>query len=152
MKIVYLNGPYRRGSYSRSSRSPAVTKSGTIYYPVWLAYAAGLAREEGGFEVELIDAVARKYGLVKLLEHLKASSPDVVICDSSTPSIYEDAATAGAIRQASPSCRVVMVGTHATARPQEVLRLEEGIDAVALGEYEITAVELARALQEGKSW
>ncbi|KPK75585.1 MAG: hypothetical protein AMJ79_10830 [Phycisphaerae bacterium SM23_30] len=152
MKIVYLNGPYRRKAYSRSSRSPAVTKSGTMYYPIWLAYAAGLAQEQADFEVELLDAVARKYDRQQLGEHLKESRPDLVFCDTSTPSIYEDVATAGAIKEALPFCRVVMVGTHATARPKEVLNLDERIDAVALEEYDITAIELARAQEQGGSW
>ena len=152
MKVIFLNGPYRGLPYSRSSRSPAVTKSGTVYYPIWLAYAAGLARQQTDFKVELVDAVARRYDRVRLLEHLRDSRPDLVFCDTSTPSIYEDVAAAGAIKEALPSCRVVLVGTHATALPEEVLNLDRRIDAVAVGEYDMTALELACALQEGRCW
>ncbi len=98
MNLVYLNGPYHRLVYSRSSRSPAVTKSGTIYYPIWLAYAAGLADQSGEFEVELVDAVAWKYDLDELLDYLRHVQPDMVFCETSTPSIHEDVTTAGAIR------------------------------------------------------
>ena len=152
MKIVYLNGPYRRQAYSRCSRSPAVTKSGTIYYPIWLAYAAGLARQQTDFDVELIDAVAGKYDRLQLQERMIKAAPDLVFCDTSTPSINEDVATAGDIKQVLPACRVVMVGTHATALPEEVLGIDERIDAVAHGEYDLTAIEMARALSEGRSW
>jgi len=92
MKIVYLNGPYRQAAYSRSSRSPAVTKSGTIYYPIWLAYAAGWAQKETDFQIELVDAVARKWDRARLIHSFKDSPPDLVFCDTSTPSIYEDVA------------------------------------------------------------
>ena len=56
MKISYLNLPFLK-KYSRESRSPAVTKSGTLYYPAWLAYAAGYA-EKKGHKIDLVDAVA----------------------------------------------------------------------------------------------
>ncbi len=41
MKILLLNPPFLN-KYSKSSRSPAVTKSATIYFPLWLSYAAGV--------------------------------------------------------------------------------------------------------------
>ena len=40
MKILLLNPPFLE-HFSRPQRSPAVTKSGTLYFPMWLAYAAG---------------------------------------------------------------------------------------------------------------
>ena len=152
MKILYLNGPYRKLSYSRCSRSPAVTKSGTIYYPIWLAYAAGLAKQQGNWQVDLIDAVARKWNRAELIKYLNNDPPDMVFCDTSTPSIYEDLATAAAIKDAFSHCRVVMVGTHASALPEEVLACDKRIDAVARGEYDITAIELTRALAQDKPW
>jgi len=162
MKLVYLNGPYHRLPYSRSSRSPAVTKSGTIYYPVWLAYAAGLTQQETDFDIELIDAVARRWDHPELVDYLKQQPPDVVFCDTSTPSIDEDLATAAILKQTFTRCRIVLVGTHATARPEEVFQRSAEItgnykevsliDAVIRGEYDVTAIELARALAEGSSW
>src|SRR3989337_1032435 len=51
MRILLLNPPFLK-KFSRPQRSPAVTKSGTLYFPIWLAYAAGVL-EEAGFEVEI---------------------------------------------------------------------------------------------------
>ena len=51
-----LNPPFK-GRFSRSARSPAVAPSGTIYYPLWLAYATGVL-EEAGFNVKFIDTPA----------------------------------------------------------------------------------------------
>ena len=152
MKIVYVNGPYRQRGYSRSSRSPAVTKSGTLYYPIGLAYAAGLARRETDFDIELVDAVALKMDRAGLAAKVQELGPDLIICETSTPSIYEDMATARALKEGRPGRRVVLVGTHATARAEEVLEKEPLIDAVALGEYDETVMELGRALEEGRSW
>lgn len=152
MKVVYLNGPYRQAGYSRSSRSPAVTKSGTIYYPIWLAYAAGWADKEGDFYVELVDAVARNFDRNTVAAYLHDLRADLVFCDTSTPSISDDLATAAAIKESLPKCKVVMVGTHATALPQELLSSEGRIDAVARGEFEVTALEMARTLAAGGAW
>lgn len=41
MKILFLNLPYLF-DISRASRWPEKTKSGTLYYPYWLCYAAGI--------------------------------------------------------------------------------------------------------------
>ena len=46
MKILLLNPPFHP-RYSREQRSPAVTKGGTLYYPFWLAFAAGVLEREG---------------------------------------------------------------------------------------------------------
>ena len=56
MKILCLNPPFKTeyGRFSRTSRSPAITKSGTIYYPIWLCYVAGVL-EDAGHEVRVID-------------------------------------------------------------------------------------------------
>ena len=152
MKIIYLNGPYRKLPYSRSSRTPAVTKSGTIYYPIWLAYAAGLARRKSDFDVRLLDAVAQKWDHAQLIDFLKIAPPHLVFCDTSTPSIYEDLATAAAIKESFSHCRVVLVGTHATALPVQLLNADHRIDAVIRGEYDLTALELAWALDQNRSW
>lgn len=152
MKVVYLNGPYRQGAYSRSSRSPAVTKSGTIYYPIWLAYAAGYAQRSGQLDVTLLDAVAKKLDVAGVIKSLSDLGADLIFCDTSTPCIHDDVAMAAAIKGALAESRVVMVGTHCSAVPAEVLKMDGGIDAVVRGEYDVTAFELAEAMASGKSW
>ena len=52
-KVVMLNPPFL-AKYSKSSRSPAVTKSGTIYFPLWLAYAAGVLDKKGYIVPEIM--------------------------------------------------------------------------------------------------
>src|SRR3989338_4698073 len=104
MRIAFLNPPFK-GRFSRASRSPAVTKGGTIYYPFWLTYAAGVAEADGN-DVLLIDAPA--VGL---------DNQDVVI---------------------------VLVGTHPSAVPEETLKINNKIDAIAVEEYDYTIRDLVR--------
>ena len=69
MKILCLNPPFKTeyGRFSRTSRSPAITKSGTIYYPIWLCYAAGVL-EDAGHDIRVIDSCADEYDFSKTIE------------------------------------------------------------------------------------
>ncbi|GAH82960.1 unnamed protein product, partial [marine sediment metagenome] len=69
MKILMLNPPYFP-MFSRSSRSPAVTRSSTLYYPFFLAYATGVL-EDDGFDVTLIDAPAAVFDRHTTIEKIK---------------------------------------------------------------------------------
>ena len=72
MKVLALNPPFHP-RYSRSQRSPAVIKSGVMYYPLWLAYATGVL-ERDGFEVKLVDAPASGYGMKQVVEWLSGNT------------------------------------------------------------------------------
>lgn len=149
IKVLFLNPPFmsRYGKFSREQRSPAVTRSGTFYYPMWLCYAAGLL-EENGYELMIIDAPAKRMDLEGVMKKAGDFSPALVIVDTSTPSIYNDAGIAAKIKE-STGCYTVLVGTHPSALPEETLNIDSSIDAVARREYEQTVLELARLLEKG---
>ncbi len=142
MKILLLNPPFLK-KFSRPQRSPAVTKSGTLYFPMWLAYAAGLLKREG-FDVDLIDAPADGYDLDYCLERIRRFGPDIIVLDTSTPSIYNDVEIAGKLKDELPEVFVVLVGTHVSALPEETLKMDKRIDAVAQYEYEYTLLDLVK--------
>ncbi|OGP74504.1 MAG: B12-binding domain-containing radical SAM protein, partial [Deltaproteobacteria bacterium RBG_13_58_19] len=145
-----INPPFKpeHGRFSRSSRSPAVAKSGTFYYPFWLAYATGVLEKEG-FEARLIDAPAAGSTAAAVLHQARAFAPGLAVLDTSTPSIISDVSFAAALKAALPETFILLVGTHPSALPTETLNLERSIDAVAIGEYDYTVRDLARALHTG---
>jgi len=147
MRVVFLNPPFK-GRFSRTSRSPAVTSGGTLYYPLWLAYAAGTT-EGAGHNVLLIDSPADGLSLDETIDKVKNFNPGLVVLDTSTPSIYSDIEVAAVIKKALPDCFAVMVGTHPSALPEETLALSPGPDAVAIGEYDYIIRDLANALENG---
>ena len=67
MNILFLNPPFK-GRFSRTSRSPAIAKGGTLYYPIWLAYSAGVA-EQNGHRINLIDAPAENLNLTDIFKN-----------------------------------------------------------------------------------
>ena len=150
MRVLLINPPFKpeHGRFSRSSRSPAVAKSGTLYYPFWLAYATGVLEKEG-FEARLIDAPAAGSTAAAVLHQARAFAPGLAVLDTSTPSIMSDVRFAAALKAAQPETFILLVGTHPSALPTETLNLERSIDGVAIGEYDYTVRDLARALKTG---
>jgi len=144
MRIVAINPPFLP-KFSRESRSPAVTKSGTLYYPMWLAYAVGNL-EKHGHEVLFLDAPAQRMGLEEVKKKVLSFAPQLAVFDTSTPSIYNDINAAVEIKAALADLFVVLVGVHVSALPEPTLRENDKIDAVAFGEYDATLVELAGKL------
>lgn len=148
LKILTLNAPFHP-KFSRSQRSPAVIKSGVMYYPIWLAYATGVL-EQDGFEVRLIDAPADNLSLENVLEISQEFQPGLIVIDTSTPSIKNDLQVAEAIKQQLPDAEIMLVGPHVTAMPEETLQESSVITAVARGEYDYTVRDVARTLEAGE--
>ena len=105
MKIFFINPPFKSeyGKFSRESRSPAVTKSGALYYPLWLIYAAAYA-EKQGFEIDFLDAPAKQWNEKQSLEYIveNGKKAGLFVIDTSTPSIYSDVAFSEKIKEKSP--------------------------------------------------
>jgi len=148
MPVLLLNPPFFE-KFSRSSRSPAKTKGGTIYYPIMLSYATGVL-EKNGFAVKLIDAPAAGYSKKDVFTLAKDFSPTLIVVDTSTPSIVNDVAVAAEIKDQVGGF-VILVGTHPSALPEETMQMNEKIDAVAVGEYDYTVLDLAKALEQNKN-
>jgi len=145
--ILLLNPPFLRG-FSRSQRSPGVTKGGTLYYPYWLCYAAGVL-EEDGFDVKLIDAVAEEFSLEDVIRYCVDLVPSLVVVNTSTPSIVNDLNICKLIKETLKETFIVLVGTHVSVLTDEILRGNDFVDAIARGEYDYTIRDTARALFKG---
>ena len=146
--ILVLNPPFLP-KFSRPQRSPAVTKSGTLYFPLFLAQAVAVL-EADDFEVVFVDAPAAGLDLDAVVARAKAETPFLAVLDTSTPSIDADIKAAAALKKALPGLFTVLVGPHATALAGDVLETGRGaVDAVARREYEATVLELARLLAAG---
>ncbi|MGQ9706433.1 MAG: radical SAM protein [bacterium] len=149
-KVLIINPPFlpELGRFSRYNRSPAITKSGTLYYPLWTAFATGVL-EKAGFSVKLVDAPAQRIDIKALIEISGDYRPDLVSIETSTPSIYSDIETARAIKSKLPNTKICLTGTQVSALPDETLTLAPDVDFIARGEYDYTLLELAQKLSGG---
>lgn len=140
-----LNPPFIN-KYSKSSRSPAVTKSGTIYFPLWLSYSAGVL-DRAGHTLKIIDAPAKCMSQEDTLEQIVEFSPELIVVDTSTPSIDSDILFTKFIRNVLPKAKICLVGTHASACVKEILpQNSDSIDFIARHEYDYTIPEIADAV------
>lgn len=148
MRVLLLNPPFFP-KFSRSQRSPAVIKSGTLYYPIWLAYATGVL-EAAGHQVRLLDAPAEGLDLEIVKGIAGAFGPRLIVLDTSTPSIFSDLNVAAELKRLLPQAFVTLVGSHVSAEAEATLAAGDGADAVARHEYDYTLRDLAVVLEEGR--
>lgn len=146
LRVWVLNPPFLK-KFSRPQRSPAVTKSGTLYFPIWLAQTAGVL-EAAGCDVTFTDAPARGISHQEALAQAGAMKPDLVVMDTSTPSIQNDLQFAEQLRSVLRDTLIVLVGTHVSALAEETLGNSSAVDAVARREHEYTIRDLCRLLSE----
>jgi anaerobic magnesium-protoporphyrin IX monomethyl ester cyclase len=136
MRVLFLNPPFHP-RFSREQRSPAVTKSGTLYYPKWLAHAAGVAIKNG-HDVDLVDAPGSGQSVQAIIDRIEAKQIEAVVCDTSTPSILNDVHVVDSLIATKPSLHVLLVGRHVSALPEDTLAMSNSLEAVAVREYEYT--------------
>lgn len=140
MKILLLNQPFVK-DFCRTQRWAARTRGRVLRPPDWLAYAAAVL-ERAGHSVRLIDMVAFGQDRRMVSKHVKDFSPDFVVLDSTTPSIYSDIECARAVKNVSRAA-VIMVGPHVSAMPRETLLKAAGaVDAACIGEYDYTVLDI----------
>ncbi len=113
------------------------------YPPLELAFAASLLRE-GGHQPDLIAANVRRWKHDRVVEHLRRSTPDIVLIPSAWGSLVDDRLLLAKIRNAVPGATLMISGPNVTATPEKVLETTE-VDMVVLGEPE----EAVRMLADG---
>ena len=91
MKVFFVNPPFKAeyGKFSRENRSPALTRSGTLYYPLWLIYAASVC-QKNGFDVEFLDAPATPLNTAQSMDFIQkhGEGRKLFVCEASRPSLY----------------------------------------------------------------
>ncbi|MBN1762031.1 MAG: radical SAM protein [Methanomicrobia archaeon] len=144
MRVYLLNPPYLP-HFGRGMRWQDTGRGGTLYYPIWLSYATALV--EQAHETRLVDAPAWNWDREAVITDVNRFKPDLIVIDSSFPSLQNDIDIAGALKKITGSC-IVLVGPPASQFPDEILD-NNGIDIVARFEYDYTIKELADTVENG---
>ncbi|MCL4429396.1 MAG: B12-binding domain-containing radical SAM protein [Chloroflexi bacterium] len=115
--------------------------------PLGLAYVAA-ALEKNGYPVEIYD----NYLLGRPIEEVKAEiskrKPEIVGITCSSLTYSRCVEMAKAVKEAYPSCKVVVGGPHASYMPETLLQHNE-VDFVVVGEGEAAMVNLAASTLKG---
>jgi len=146
MKIYLLNPPYFP-HFGRGARWQDTGRGGTLYYPIWLSYATAVVEQD--HKTKLADAPAWNWNIEDVTTDILKFRPDLVVVDSSFPSLNNDIMVAKSIKQNHSDLNIIMVGPPASQFSEKILENKE-IDFVARWEYDFTIREMANALEEDR--
>ncbi len=138
LKTLFLNPPsFENFDGGAGSRWPATREIESYWYPVWLAYPAGML--EGA---RLLDAPPH---YVTAEDTIKiARDYEFLVLYTSTPGFPGDIRLAQKIKDANPSIKIAFVGPHVTVLPERTLRDGQAIDFICRKEFDYSVVEFAQ--------
>ncbi len=137
LKTLFLNPPsFENFDGGASSRWPATREIESYWYPVWLAYPAGML--EGS---RLLDAPPHHVSAQQTIEILK--DYEFLVLFTSTPGWQGDQRMADAVKALNPKIKICFVGPPVTTEPERALRECAAIDFVVRREFDYATVEFA---------
>jgi hopanoid biosynthesis associated radical SAM protein HpnJ len=138
LKTLFLNPPsFERFDGGASSRWPATREIESYWYPVWLAYPAGLL--EGS---RLLDAPPHHVSVNETIQICK--NYEFLVLFTSTVGWESDQRLALAIAAANPSIRIAFVGPPVTTSPEKALNECHVLDFICRREFDYSVVEFAQ--------
>lgn len=140
MKIILLNPPAadKFVKESRCQHRAAVFQS--VYPPLTLAEMAGLLRD--AHDVRLIDAMGAGISRGEVEKEVMAFDPDLVVVNTSTPTIENDLAIVEELKNKTANARFILFGVHVSQFARDLID-KPFVDAVIVGEPEYTVYEMA---------
>ena len=140
-QVLFLSPPFVKG-FTRNARWAAKSRGRVQRHPDYLLIAAAVV-ERAGHTVKYIEGTALDIPEADVLEQARQFSPDVLVILATTPSIYNDIAWAGRIKDMT-GCLTVLVGQHVSAAVDNTFDIAGGaVDVVVRGEYDGQLKEIA---------
>jgi hopanoid biosynthesis associated radical SAM protein HpnJ len=138
LKTLFLNPPsFENFDGGAGSRWPATREIESFWYPVWLAYPAGML--EGA---RLLDAPSHHVSGDETIQIAK--DYEFLVLFTSTPGFPGDILLARAIKQANPKIKIAFVGPHVTVLPEKSLRDCPEIDFICRKEFDYAVTDYAK--------
>ena len=138
LKTLFLNPPsFENFDGGAGSRWPATREIESYWYPVWLAYPAGML--EGA---RLLDAPPHYISAAQTIEI--ARDYEFLVLFTSTPGFPGDIGLSKAIKAANPNIKIAFVGPHVSVLPEKSLWECPSIDFVARKEFDYAVVDYAK--------
>lgn len=137
MHTLLLNPPsFDMFDGGASSRYQARREIPSFWYPVWLAYPAGLIKNS-----RLLDAPSHDVtpeATIKI-----AQDYEFLVLFTSTAGFKSDVRLAEMIKAANPRITIAMVGPHVTVQPEQSLKASPAIDFVVRREFDYPVADFA---------
>lgn len=137
LKTLFLNPPsFEKFDGGASSRWPATREIESYWYPVWLAYPAGML--EGS---RLLDAPPHHVSFQETVEIGKEY--ELLVLFTSTVGWEVDVRLAEAMKAANPKLKICFVGPPVTVHPERAFEATRVIDFTVRREFDYAVVEYA---------
>jgi hopanoid biosynthesis associated radical SAM protein HpnJ len=138
LKTLFLNPPsFENFDGGAGSRWPATREIESYWYPVWLAYPAGML--EGA---RLLDAPPHHISAEETINI--ARDYEFLVLFTSTPGFPGDIRLAEKIKAANPGIKIAFVGPHVSVLPEQSLKEGKAIDFVVRKEFDNAVVDYAK--------
>jgi hopanoid biosynthesis associated radical SAM protein HpnJ len=138
LKTLFLNPPsFENFDGGAGSRWPATREIESYWYPVWLAYPAGML--EGS---RLLDAPPHHVSGQETIN--LAKEYEFLVLFTSTPGFPGDIRLAQAIKAANPKIKIAFVGPHVSVLPEKSLQECSAIDFVCRKEFDYSVTDYAK--------
>ena len=140
LKTLFLQPPSFDGfDGGAGSRYQARREIKSFWFPTWLAQPAALLPDS-----TLIDAPPARLTMEDVLPH--ATTHQLLVIHTSTPSFANDVKVAEEFKKLNPSLLVGFIGAKVAVQPEESLARAKVLDFVCGNEFDFTIKEIA----EGK--
>jgi len=137
MKTLLLNpSSFEHFDGGAGSRYQATREITSFWYPVWLAYPAGLIEKS-----RLLDAPSHGVSFAETVNI--ARDYDLVVIFTSTAGFRGDVRLSEEIKATRTDIKIAFVGPHVSAQPEESLNASLAIDFVARKEFDYSVAEFA---------
>lgn len=136
-KVLFVTAPYHCGVVEVAGRWP----------PLTFAYLSTSARE-AGFIPLVYDSMSLGKNLRDITKKIKEILPDVICLSSITSTYQENLKIAKIAKKINKNIKVIMGGVHPSFMYEDILKNNEEIDFIVLGEGEETLYELLKKLKK----
>jgi len=118
-------------------------------YPVVPASAATLLRSKG-YQVVWLDGLAEKWSYEKWLSEVKKEKPDLIMMETKTPVVKKHWEIISNIKYQISNIKIVLVGDHVTALPEESFENSQVDYVLTGGDYDFLLLNLVNHLAKGE--
>jgi len=143
-KLCLVNPPI-----SMAQRYGTLSCAGSLLPPLNIALLAAVARESG-HEVALLDAEAMRWTVEATIQKILTLSPDLLGVTATTTSVVAAGTLLDEVRRRAPGIRTCLGGVHVSTRAAETMARFPSVDVCAVGEAEVSLLELLSAVESGE--
>ncbi len=120
------------------------------FIPPVVPMTAATMLKQMGHGVIWNDAIAQKWSYKKFLGYIEQEKPDLWITEVKTPVITPAWKTIADIKKVSPNTKIILMGDHVTALPEESFKKSKTDYVVTGGDYDFLLANLVEHLTDQK--